>query len=199
MPRPLRYILGVASLALCANAVALPTTNDFESFTDGELLSNQVPGLLFSNVMVLTAGVSLNEFEFPPFTQTNVITDSGGPVTIDFSAPITSISAFLTYTEAVTLHVFDATSNEVGSLASLFTNNLALSGDPGSSPNEQFSLTVAGGFTRAIFEGSATGGSLTLDNLTYPALPNGVPEPSTLALALLALTVFIPRRRLLQR
>lgn len=33
---------------------------DFESFTDGDVLTNQIPGLTFTNAAVLTAGISLN-------------------------------------------------------------------------------------------------------------------------------------------
>ncbi|MGH9614348.1 MAG: hypothetical protein ACRD4P_14840 [Bryobacteraceae bacterium] len=39
---------------------------NFEGFSDGDILANQIPGLNFTNVQVATAGISLNEFDFPP-------------------------------------------------------------------------------------------------------------------------------------
>jgi hypothetical protein len=121
--------------------------------------------------------------------------DDGGSLVIDFAMPVTSINAFLTYSVQVTLDVYDADLILVGTATSLFTSNLALSGNSGSSPNEALSVLIAGGFSRAVFTGDAAGGSFTLDDLTFQAVPNGVPEPSTLALALLGLVTLLPRRQ----
>lgn len=44
---------------------------DFEEMMDGELVSNQYAGLTFSSTVVLSAGVSLNEFEVPPRSGTS--------------------------------------------------------------------------------------------------------------------------------
>jgi hypothetical protein len=60
---------------------------DFEAFADGTNASTQIPGLVFSNATVLTAGASLNEFEFPPKSKTNVMADVGGSVVIDLKSP----------------------------------------------------------------------------------------------------------------
>lgn len=38
----------------------------FEGMPDGLSLSSEIPGLTFSGATVLTAGLSLNEFDFPP-------------------------------------------------------------------------------------------------------------------------------------
>ena len=191
----LRRVVATLALAFCANGTALATPINFEGFLDGEVLTNEIPGLTFSNAMVLTAGLSLNEFEFPPRSGTNVVFDDGGPLVIAFSAPITSILAYLNYAFPVTLDVYDAGLNLVGTATSLFTSNLALSGDSGSSPNEALSVLISGGFSRAVFTGDAAGGSFTLDDLSFEPAASGVPEPSTLALALLGLVTLFPRRQ----
>src|SRR5580698_6525806 len=77
---------------LCADTII-----DFESLNDGDLVTNQYPGLTFSNTIVLSAGISLNEFEFPPHSGTNVVSDNGGPMTITFFPPIQSFSGYFTY------------------------------------------------------------------------------------------------------
>lgn len=195
----LRRLVGVMALALCANAAAQSTTIDFEGFADATVLTSQIPGLTFANAMVLTAGISLNEFEFPPSSGVNVIFDNGGPLMIDFSTPITSLLVYVTYAEPFTIQIYDAASNVVGSATSLFASNLALSGDAGSSPNEAFLLMFAGGFSSAVFMGNGAGESFTLDGLTFQSATNRIPEPSTLALALFAFAVLLPRSRRARR
>src|SRR5882672_6224065 len=59
---------------------------DFEGFSDSDFLTTQIPGLTFSNAMVLTASISLNEFDFPPHSGSNVIFDAGGPIGISFAS-----------------------------------------------------------------------------------------------------------------
>ena len=192
----LRNVVCAALLALCANVAALPTTIDFESFADGLALSSEVPGLVFTNAVVLTAGTSLNELEFPPISGSKIASDSGGALAIDFATPIQFVEAYLTYSEQVTLQIFDAANNLVGSAISLHVSNYVSSGN---TPNELLSASYAIGFTRAVFTGATGGSSYALDDLRFESAANGIPEPSTLALALLALAALTPRpmRRLM--
>ncbi len=66
------------------------TTIDFEGLNDGDAVTTQfaAQGVIMSNSTVLTAGASLNEFEFPPASGINVAVDDGGPLTLTFSVPI---------------------------------------------------------------------------------------------------------------
>src|SRR5580704_9354121 len=130
------FILAAAMVGLSVAGVARATTIDFEGFPDSTILTTQYPGLTFSNTIILTSGISLNEFEFPPYSGVNVASDNNGPITIDFNEPITNFSGYFTYVEPLTLAGFDATDTEVVSAESLFSSNDALFGDPGSSPNE---------------------------------------------------------------
>lgn len=161
-----------------ANIIAV----DFESFGDGTLITTQIPGLTFSNATVITAGISLNEFEFPPRSGTNVIFDDGGPITISFSAtlPVLSFSAYFTYLTPLTLMAFDLSNNPMALASSLFASNLALSGDPGSSPNELLQLGFNSGISKIVITGDNLGSSFTLDDLTVTT----VPEPSSIILLL---------------
>jgi hypothetical protein len=156
----------------------------FDNLTDGDLVTNQYPSLTFTNTIVFSAGISLNEFEFPPHSESNVASDNGGPITILFSTPVTSVSGFFTYLVPLNLIGFDASDTAVASATSAFQSNLALSGDPGSSPNELLTLASASGISRVTLQGDPGGGSFVLDDLSYtPVASTAAPEPSTGLLA----------------
>jgi|SRR6185437_6914846 len=179
----------VAALPACLDAGTI--TLDFEGFPDGTVLTNQYPGVTFTNTTVITAGISLNEFEFPPHSGTNVVFDDGGPISIDFASPILSFSGFFTYTVPLTLAAFDAISAQVASATSIFSSNLALSGDPGSGPNEFLSVSFAGAISRVTITADLAGGSFVLDDATYTTGGSSVPEPGSFALLLLGSLVLV--------
>jgi hypothetical protein len=171
-------------LALPTQLLASPITIDFENVADGESITTQYAGVTFSNAIGLTAGVSLNELEFPPHSGTTVAGDSGGPMRIDFAQPVNDIGGYFTYAAPLVLQAFDASGTVLGSLSSLFSSNLALSGDPGSSPNDFLQLAVSN-VSYVTFAGLSSGGSFALDDVTYtPGGLSPVPEPGTLLLVL---------------
>ena len=160
-------------------------TIDFEGLADLTAVTNQYSsfGVEFSNATILTAGISLNEFEFPPHSGQNVVFDDGGSVAVHFIVPISHFGAYFTYLAPLTLSFFDITDTLVGTVGSTFLSNLALSGDPGSSPNEflGFASGAGLGLGRVVIAGDPLGGSFTMDDLTANPL-NPVPEPSTVLL-----------------
>jgi len=82
---------------------------DFEGFADNDSISTQISGLTFSDATALTAGVTLNEIEFPPHSGSNVIAVFGGTLTISFNAPINLVSGYISYATATgaTLSLYD--------------------------------------------------------------------------------------------
>lgn len=158
-------------------------TIDFEGFADSTILTTQYPGVTFQNAIILTAGISLNEFEFPPHSGVNVASDNGGPISILFASPISSFSAYFTYAEPLTLQALNSLSVQVASATSAFSNNEALSGDPDSSPNEFLQVAFAGGISGLIITGDPLGGSFVIDDATITT----VPEPSAVYLLTLVL------------
>ena len=129
----MRFYVGLLLLA-AADFTPLKadiTVLDFDGFPDSTSLTTQYPGLTFSNATVITAGVSLNEFEFPPRSGTNVVFDDGGPMSISFANPVFSFGGYFTYGVPLGLQAFDATTALVASASSLFSNNMALSGMSG--------------------------------------------------------------------
>jgi hypothetical protein len=186
--RAAKTLAGLFGLAGLISFQVRAATIDFEGLPDGTILTTQYPGVVFTNAIILTAGISLNEFEFPPHSGMSVASDSVGPITITFNPPVQSFSGFLTYRVALTLRAFDASNNQVATAASHFTTNVALSGVAGSSPNELLSAGPASGISRVTITGDPAGGSFTLDDASSGLVPTSpIPVLSPLAFVGLAL------------
>jgi hypothetical protein len=166
-------ILLAATASLKGDSIII----DFEDLTDSTPVTTQYAGLTFSDTTVITAGISLNEFEFPPHSGTNVAFDDGGPISIFSDTPIESFGAYFTYTEALTLTAFDSLGDTVGTATSAFSNNLACldgppcQGDPGSSPNEFIQIALDQTFVHITIQGDPGGTSFTMDDVTYETVP----------------------------
>jgi len=167
-------LLLLLSTSLRASVVVLP---DFETLSNSDSLTTQYPDFTFSNAIILTAGVGLNEFECPPYSGQNVASDDGGPITIAFGTPVTGFGGYFTYLVPLTLTAFDAGDNQIALATSQFSNNLAClagppcSGDPGSAPNEFIEVISNVGISSITIAGDASGFSFTMDG------PTAIPEP----------------------
>jgi hypothetical protein len=184
----------LAAVALPARANAAPVTINFESFNDLDPVGT-VSGATFTNAIVLSEGISLNEFETPANSAPNVASDDLGPMEIGFATPISSFSGYFTYAVPLTVEAFNG-AILVASVNSTFSSNLALSGDGGSTPNELLSLAFAGGISSIVITGDAAGGSFTVDDIEFNTIDaQPMPEPATLLL-LGAGAAYVIRRRL---
>jgi len=159
---------------------AYATPIDFEGLSDLEIVTTQFSGMgvTFTDATILTSGLSLNQFEFPPHSGTHVVFDDFGPITLTFSVPMQQVSGFFTYFAPLTLTAFNLGGSPVAVSSSIFTSNLALSGDPGSSPNEFLQVAHMGGISTLFISADPSGGSFTLDDLKITP----VPEPASLFL-----------------
>ena len=178
-------LLLLATLPLLASmnqASAAPIVYGFDTFADSASITNQIAGMTFTNTIVLKAGVSLNDAEFPPRSLDGVVSDNGGAITISFATPVFSVGGYFNYVAGLTFSAYDNSNNLLGTDLADFASNLALSGNLGSSPNELLSLSNAfGQIARVVITGDGLGGSFTMDDLTVDA-GSTVPEPATLAL-----------------
>ena len=123
----------IVMIAICFLTASFVNTNatviNFDALSDSDIVTNQFSGLTFSNTIVLTSGISLNEFEFPPHSGGNVISDNGGPISINFATPMSDVGAYFTYLSGLNLSFFDSANALVGTATSTFSSNIALSGD----------------------------------------------------------------------
>jgi uncharacterized protein (TIGR03437 family) len=169
--------LSKVAIALRPAAVAGTTLLDYEIFGDNTALTNQYSGITFSNAVVFESGISLNEFEFPPHSGTNVVSDNGGAITITFAAPVASFSGFFTYRVPVNVTAYNSSNTIVATSNSHFTNNLGLSGAAGTSTNDAIQVASANGISKVTITGDAAGSSFTMDDTVLGA-PVTTPPPS---------------------
>lgn len=164
----------------------------FEGFPDSTSLTTQYPGVTFANATVLSAGISLNEFELPPHSGANVVFDDGGPMTINFASPVLSFGGYFTYYEPLTIQAFDASDAQVALISSFFSINVGCDpgpsclGDPGSNPNEFLQVAFPSGISSVTISGDPAGTSFVLDDATIMAV-SSVPEPASIILFLSSL------------
>ena len=173
---PRTALLCALLLAFAPRLSAAPILVDFEGIADSTSVDNLIPELTFSNAVALQAGVSLNELDFPPVSGSTVVFDAGGPMRIDFSAPIDLFSGYFTYVAPLVIQAFDSGGGLLGSVSSAFGNNTT---SFGGAPNELLTLSLAGTAFVTI-SGDPFGGSFTLDDVSYQSVESGVapvPEP----------------------
>jgi hypothetical protein len=146
-------------------------TINFEGIADSTSITNQYAGLTFMRTTAATAKISHNDIEFPPRSGTNVVYDTGGPITITFTTAVSSFRGYFTYTQPVTLQAFNSLNLLVASSGSIHSNNTALSGIAGSSPNELLMVAFASGISRITITGAPLGESFALDDISVGLAP----------------------------
>lgn len=186
-----RWVVGLmlGAIVCLAPATASQLVIDFESIADSTVLTNQLPGLSFSNATVLTSTGSLNGIDFPPFSGVAVGLDDGGPMLILFdlsdlgATEVTDFSVYVTYVAPVTIEAFGAGNVLLQTATSTYAENYVSSGNP---PNELLQISAPGMLSLKI-TGAPQGGSLLVDDIAITFTPSTgqVPEPSTWALVLL--------------
>jgi hypothetical protein len=174
----LRTLSVLAALPLWAGTLSA-TTLTFEGLGDQQPVGSFYAGVTFTNAIAAIAGQSLNEFELPPASGVTVALNDGGAMVIEWSAPVINFSGLFTYTAPLTLNFFLGGSALGNSVASAFGNNLAISGEPGSAPNE--AISFGGILFDSVLIGVADGGAYGVDDVLFGegTGPQGTPEPAT--------------------
>jgi len=164
-------------MPLTVSAVTL----DFEDLSEATLVTDQYLslGVSFDHAIILTAGVNLDDYDYPPLSGSNVLSDFGGPIAMTFSAPVTSFSLYTTYGLPLTISIFSTDGKLVDELSTAFASNSLTSGDPGSQPNELITYTHDAGIGAVVITGGASGQSFIVDDLSITSVPEA---PSWLCL-----------------
>lgn len=171
-----RLTLTLALLAVAAPhlAGAAPITIDFEDLNDGAAVGTHFTGLTFTDGTILASGISLNEFEYPVRSGSHVVSRDAGGISIRFAVPVARFTGYFTYSAALTLQAFNSSNTPIGSVSSKFGRNLALSGDPESSPNELLQLADPSGIAEVRITGAGNGDAFTLDDVSIEPLVHGL-------------------------
>jgi hypothetical protein len=188
---------------------------DFESFLDLDDLSSLSPvsGVTFTSATVLTTtgagGCCLNDLLFPPHSGVNAAADvlfdltdpfnpvisGGGPMFLTFSSPVSSFTAFFTYSldvnPALTIQAFNDLAGTVlvASVSTASDNNLGSSEPLGVTAPIIRSLLITGD----PGAGPQTVGSFIIDDITIETT-SVVPEPRLLLMLGLAAVMFVSKR-----
>ncbi len=170
MCRSCRSVLLAAFMfvSLFINVPAWATLVTFEGLPDNLSLSNEISGLFFNGATALTAGVSLNEFDFPPKSGDNVAAALTGLLEITFVDLMDTVSGYFSYADSLTLSIYDANGGLLASAQSAGAGNLG--------GNE---LITLGGQGIAMLQVTSSSG-FTLDDFSYDI--NSIPEPEIIFL-----------------
>lgn len=168
--------IAAALLLAPASTEAAVTVIDFEGLTDSSPLTNEIPGLVFTNATILTDGISLNP-SYPPLSGSKVVYNfPGDPLSVDFSTPMSDVGGYFTYYGGgITLSFFGAGNVLLGTVPSTYSNNSVGSGNL---PNEYIQYSSLVGIMRMEASAFAGPNAFTMDNLTFTAA-SAVPEPAS--------------------
>lgn len=153
-----------------AHAVLL----DFEDIPDLTSVNDfyASSGIHFQDAISLTAGFSLNEFDFPPSSGFVAIGDDWAPIQITFDNPTENIFANFTYASQLTFSAFDTTSSLIGTYVHPGFDNLGTT--------ELISLGFTG--VSSLLIAGEWDGSYIMDDLNFESSSAPIPEPGTLML-----------------
>ncbi|TVZ41106.1 hypothetical protein P886_0445 [Alteromonadaceae bacterium 2753L.S.0a.02] len=119
----------LAAVGLAGSGSAMAMTVDFEDLPDltsvGEFYASD--GLHFSNAISLTAGFSLNEFDYPPSSGNVAIGDDLAPMVINFDGLTNDISANFTYASQLSFSAYDLGGSLIGNYLHFNVDNLGTS------------------------------------------------------------------------
>jgi hypothetical protein len=178
-------------LLICKNARA-DIFATFENFHDSEALTTQIAGVQFTNALVVSSSISLNEADFPPHSGDNVVFDNGGPIGLIFDSntlggSVFDFSAYFTFVAPLTLTAFNSSNSAIATVHSAFSNNTGTGGEAGSSPNELLQLTSSDPISSIVITGDLNGSSFTMDDLTVEIGTSAITIPEPRAVHLLSM------------
>lgn len=167
----LSVLLFVFTICVPARAITI----DFEDIPDltsvGDFYASL--GIHFENAISLTAGFSLNEFDYPPSSGDVAVGDDWAPILLTFDNPAENIFANFTYASQLTFTAWDDLGNIIVTYVNPDFDNLGGS--------QQIALGFTG--VHALQIAGEWDGSYIMDDLNYELNQSApVPEPATLFL-----------------
>ena len=168
-------------------------TIDFEAVPDstevGDFYASS--GIHFADAVALTAGISLNEFDYPPHSGSVAVADDGSPIIVTFDQPVGNISAWFAHSEQLNFTAYSAGGGTIGTYVDPTISNLG--------SDELISLNFSGVSSLEI---SATDPSTyIMDDLSFEQMGQSVPDTASTSflLTLSCFSLFFARKYVLTR
>jgi len=119
---------------------------DFEDIPDLTSVNDfyATNGIHFSNAISLTAGFSLNEFDYPPHSGSVAIGDDFAPIEMTFNGSASNISAYFTYGSQLTFSAYGTGGTLLGTFVNAGFDNLGVTELVSLGFSGVQSLTIAG-------------------------------------------------------
>jgi hypothetical protein len=179
------------SLGNAATVTSEPIT--FEGWPDGTVLTTQYPNVNFNGAVVLTAasaGGTLDDASYPPYSGTNVITDLTGPLVLTFSSPVSFVNGYFTYAAGLVMQAYDSSNDLLATAQGAYLYNWVDPSNPTTNPppNELIGVTSSTADISTVIisnEFNSLGyGVFTADDISFTGSINlsPVPEPSSVIL-----------------
>jgi hypothetical protein len=162
-------LLALLSFAPLAFADTVHYSINFEQYPEFTQITNQYAAddATFTNALQLVAP-DYDYFDYPPHSGNGVVTnDPGDPIEVDFAAPVSTVTGWVSAPDGATLTLFGA-GGEIG-VFSLPATDMS---------NEEFSEISDIPITSITLSATDGADSETLDDLEYVTTP----EPGSLSL-----------------
>lgn len=178
-------------IALASASTAHAALIDFESLGLNEVVTNQfaADGVVFGNAITLVSGITLNEFDFPPSSGSNVLSGLGnGPLTADLLFDVPHVGFQITTSDIARVRYFDSLNALLGEVLvnpNLGEHTLVSLDSPGIS-----SVSVSSQASGSAF-------FLAVDDFEFSS--HAVPEPTTVILMTCGLAPLVVKRRAVNR
>jgi PEP-CTERM motif-containing protein len=174
-------------LLISAGVTAGATTINFEQYADGTQITNQYPGVTFSNALELTANPmtgTLDPVAFPPHSGVGVITnlapsgvddplfgqpnDPNAMLGISFGSSQKAVSFYYAAQSNITVNLFDSSNDLVDSLVA--TGGLTFPQGIATGTSVLLSINSVTAFSSLLItDGSGIQNGFVIDDLTYGA------------------------------
>lgn len=180
-----RLSLAGCLFLLSGVATAGATTINFEQYVDGTQITNQYPGVTFSNALELTANAvtgTLDPIAFPPHSGIGVVTnlapagtddplfgqpsDPNAMLGISFGDSQSAVSFYYAAQSDITVNLYDSSNSLVGSLTG--AGGLTFPQGIPTGTSELLSINSLNAFSSLLItDGSGIQGGFVIDDLTF--------------------------------
>lgn len=174
-------LLYVFSFGASANLI------DFDNLEDFAVATSGISGVDIEGLVALSAGLSLNEFQFPPRSGSIAATNESSEVIFVFGPRIFSFSAYFSYVEPFQLFAYGVNGENLGIFPSAKNSHFADGDSLVNFIHEEIKIFAEEPISKIIISSDSTY-SYVVDDVTFSHVTQ-VPELSTSMYFIFGLTL----------